>query len=297
MLPTGSLLTQDGTFRWTPDLSHRGTNTVRVWATNSNGLSTSQELSIQVVDRKPVLTSLINSASLSTQAPCSPGGLATLFGTGITKNSPKSASEGPLPSTLSDVRVKVNGNPVPLLFVSSTQVNFQCPVAASGSLQVTVESGLGVSAPMQILMQYASPGIFTLDSFDPGQGAIQVVDRQAVAMMRNASLPSEPAMPGDYVAIFATGLGPVSSVIVEGQAASADPLAKVQSHVEARIGGQPAEVQFAGLAPGLVGTYQVNAKVPANLRTADRTPVTLLLRLPDGSVLESNKVTMAIETN
>jgi uncharacterized protein (TIGR03437 family) len=249
-----------------------------------------------VVDRKPVLTSLINSASLSTQAPCSPGGLATLFGTGITKNSPKSASAGPLPSTLSDVRVKVNGNPAPLLFVSSTQVNFQCPVLASGSLlDVTLESGLGVSPPMQTSMQYASPGIFTLDSFDPGQGAILVVDRQAVAMMRNASLPSEPAMPGDYVAIFATGLGPVSSVIVEGQAASADPLATVQSHVEARIGGQPAEVQFAGLAPGLVGTYQVNAKVPANLRTADRTPVTLLLRLPDGTVLESNEATMATE--
>jgi uncharacterized protein (TIGR03437 family) len=201
-----------------------------------------------------------------------------------------------LPSTLSDVRVKVNGNPVPLLFVSSTQVNFQCPVAASGSLQVTVESGLGVSPPLNTSMQAASPGIFTLDSIEPGQGAIVVADRQTVAMIRNASLPSEPAMPGDYVAIFATGLGPVSSAIVEGQEGPADPLATVQSHIEAWIGGQPAEVQFAGLAPGFVGTYQVNAKVPANLRTADRTPVTLLLRLPDGTVVESNKVTMAVES-
>ena len=123
-----------------------------------------------------------------------------------------------------------------------------------------------------------------------------MADRQTVAMIRNASLPSEPAMPGDYVAIFATGLGPVSSSIVEGQEGPADPLATVQSHIEAWIGGQPAEVQFAGLAPGFVGAYQVNAKVPANLRTADRAPVTLLLRLPDGTILESNKVTMAIET-
>jgi uncharacterized protein (TIGR03437 family) len=296
MLPTGSQLTQDGSFVWTPQLSHKGTNKVRVWATNSAGLSTSQELSIHVVDRKPVLTSLINAASLSAEAPCSPGGIATLFGTGITKNAAKSAPAGPLPSTLSDVRVKVDGNPVPLLFVSPTQVNFQCPVLASGSLQVTVESGLGVSPPVNTSMQPASPGIFTLDSIEPGQGAIVVADRQTVAMIRNASLPSEPAMPGDYVAIFATGLGPVSSEIIEGQAGPDDPLATLESYIEAWIGGQPAEVQFAGLAPGFVGTYQVNAKVPANLRTADRTPVTLLLRLPDGTVVESNKVTMAVES-
>jgi uncharacterized protein (TIGR03437 family) len=145
-------------------------------------------------------------------------------------------------------------------------------------------------------MQPASPGIFTLGSIDPGQGSIIVVDRQTVAMIRNASVPSEPAMPGDYVAIYATGLGPVSSVMVEGQAGPADPLAKAQSYIEAWIGGQPAEVQFAGLAPGLVGTYQVNAKVPASLSTSDRTPVKLLLRLPDGTVLESNQVTIAVET-
>jgi minor extracellular serine protease Vpr len=39
------------------------------------------------------------------------------------------------------------------------------------------------------------------------------------------------------------------------------------------IGGFEATVQFAGLAPGFVGLYQVNVQVPANIPSGNTTLV------------------------
>jgi minor extracellular serine protease Vpr len=40
------------------------------------------------------------------------------------------------------------------------------------------------------------------------------------------------------------------------------------------IGGQPATVVFSGLAPGIVGEYQVNVQVPAGI-SAGNQPITI----------------------
>jgi len=41
------------------------------------------------------------------------------------------------------------------------------------------------------------------------------------------------------------------------------------------IGGQSADVFFAGLAPGFTGLYQVNATVPQDVQPGDQVPVVL----------------------
>jgi uncharacterized protein (TIGR03437 family) len=63
--------------------------------------------------------------------------------------------------------------------------------------------------------------------------------------------------------IYCTGLGPVDPQIPSGVAAPGDPLSRVTSPVEVTIGGIVASVDFAGLAPGFAGLYQINARVPA----------------------------------
>jgi uncharacterized protein (TIGR03437 family) len=55
------------------------------------------------------------------------------------------------------------------------------------------------------------------------------------------------------------------------------------------IGGAPASVQFSGLAPGMVGTYQVNAVVPSGSATGDTVPVAISI-----GGITSNTVTIAI---
>jgi len=60
--------------------------------------------------------------------------------------------------------------------------------------------------------------------------------------------------------------------------------------VTVTIGGVPAYVSFAGLAPGWVGLYQVNVQVPANAPVGDAVAVALSV----GGVA-SNQVTIAVQ--
>jgi uncharacterized protein (TIGR03437 family) len=66
------------------------------------------------------------------------------------------------------------------------------------------------------------------------------------------------------VALYLTGLGGTDPPLREGTAAPASPLSRTLSQPTVFIGGQPALVFFSGLAPGLVGVYQVNVIVPAD---------------------------------
>ena len=62
----------------------------------------------------------------------------------------------------------------------------------------------------------------------------------------------------------------------------------------ALIGGEKAKVTFAGLAPGIIGLYQVNAQVPTSTVVGDAVPLQISVHRPDGTVVTSNGVTFAI---
>jgi uncharacterized protein (TIGR03437 family) len=68
---------------------------------------------------------------------------------------------------------------------------------------------------------------------------------------------------GSYLAIYCTGLGAVDNQPAAGAAAPDSPLARVTGAITATIGGQSAQIQFAGLAPRYAGLYQLNLFVPA----------------------------------
>jgi len=75
---------------------------------------------------------------------------------------------------------------------------------------------------------------------------------------------STPAQPGEEVALYMNGFGPVSPPVVAGSAVQSGTLAAMPV---VTIGGITAQVIFAGLvSPGL---YQLNVFVPAGTPNGD----------------------------
>ena len=99
-----------------------------------------------------------------------------------------------------------------------------------------------------------------------------------------------PATAGDVVAVFATGLGATQPAVSTGVAApGAEPLTRATTTATATVGGKPASVSFAGLAPGFVGLYQVNVQIPTGVSTGSAIPLILIQ-----SGVVSNTATLAI---
>ena len=284
-----------GVFVWTPQDSQVGLYTVHITATNIAMVSETQDVVIEVASTTPVVFSVANAASYVDDG-CSPGAAATILGTGFAQlGSQAAASTSPLPTNVDGVRVRINGQYVPVYYASEGQVNFQCPVLSPGNtVQLTIEGSTGVSKTVSSTMHFATPGIFAIDGSGKGQGAILIANTNQLAMTPTNGIPSRPAKPGDYISIYATGLGPVNVNVPAGSPAPAKPLANAQAQVDVKIDGSPGKVAFAGLAPGFIGLYQVNAEIPASAAAGDAIPVQIAVHLPDGSIAESNIVTIAV---
>ena len=191
-----------------------------------------------------------------------PGGLASIFGVGLSVEQAAKATSLPLPRELAGVEVRVNGVPAPLLFVSPGQINFQIPFEVSGSsARLTVRTPAGESDPVDMPVAAVQPGVF----FDGATrlGAIVYPADGLTAWNR-------PARPGEYVAVFASGLGPVNPRTETGEAASAVALSRNALPVTALVDGRRIEPLYAGLAPFFAGLWQVNLQLPADLPPGER---------------------------
>jgi uncharacterized protein (TIGR03437 family) len=200
----------------------------------------------------PSIAAVANAASFSTDA-IAPGSLASLFGSGLAPI-PAAAPGAPLPLSLADVSVTINGLAAPLLYISPGQINAQVPFAlAPGPAAVVVRMNGKPSPPFPITIRGAAPGLFHDAA---GQAAALDADGS-----RNSA--QNPAAAGSLVSVFFTGQGATASPVDDGAAPPAGPPVAASLAVSATVGGAPAEVQFAGLAPGFAGLAQINLKVPA----------------------------------
>ena len=66
-----------------------------------------------------------------------------------------------------------------------------------------------------------------------------------------------PAVPGEYLLIYSTGLG--AAPVASGAAAPKSP-DQTTAIPTVTIAGLPALVTYSGLAPGFVGLYQINVQ-------------------------------------
>jgi len=151
--------------------------------------------------------------------------------------------------------VTFNGRRLPLLYVSSTQINAQVryDMEGSGALRVTTPSGGGEIA---LTLQETAPAIFLV-------GRFPAVTRLSGGLIS----PTSPAAPGEAVCAYVTGLGRPDVDVQPGQAAPISPLALALAPVQVLMGDQAISPLFAGLTPGFAGLYQVNFILPERVGT------------------------------
>jgi adhesin/invasin len=166
----------------------------------------------------------------------------------------------------------INGTPAPLVYVSPTNIAVVVPAAihpdtgfpddAPWATFQVVNNGVRSNSAM-VRAAFASPGIFTTAANGTGEAAVlHAADYSRV----NAS---SPAVAGETVLIYLTGLGLVTPAVPDGAAASADPVSETNSPAYVLIDNQLAKASFVGLAPGYAGLYQVNAVVPQTPDSGD----------------------------
>ena len=119
------------------------------------------------------------------------------------------------------------------------------------------------------ILTNTQPTIVTVDQSGSGPGAI--TDAQGVLISA-----SNPAQRGQVVVVYATDLGPTDPQVPSGEVTPLGTLASVVKSVTAIIGGVPAIVDFAGLTPGFIGLYQVNARIPQNAPLSDQVDLYLV---------------------
>ena len=161
----------------------------------------------------------------------------------------------------------INGQPAPLYYVDSGQINFQVPwnintntetYAGDGNyflpmFTARVQRGSMSSNLAYVTAQKDSPAVMVY-----GNNYAVAQDAQY-----NVIGPGNPAKPGGNAVVYVLGVSSLAEPQVTGAAAPANRLVPFTVPVGMTIGGVPAKVTFSGLTPGGVGLMQVKFVVPS----------------------------------
>jgi uncharacterized protein (TIGR03437 family) len=220
-------------------------------------------VALTIVAGPPAITvsAFVNAGSLQS-LPVAPNTILSAFGT--------------FPSCTS-AQVTVGGNSTTVFYSSPTQINFLIPSSVAGEANASVVvacAGLS-STPATLPVTAAVPAIFTITQNGSGQ---------ADSVNQDGSVDSAGA-PGAVVELYGTGFGLYAPV-------SADGLTRMAQTVTALIGGVPAQVLFAGQAPGYTsGLQQIDILVPANGPQGAGIPLVLTV----GGVTTQAGLTLAVQ--
>jgi len=201
----------------------------------------------------------VTNAASQKAGPIAPGEMVTIYGSAIGPSAGQGAqlsSAGLVATSLGQTQVLFGGTPAPLIYVSSGQVNAVVPysVAGAASVPLQIQSQGVTSNTVTLNVAPASPAIFVIGG--AGQGAILNQDY-------SVNGPANPAAAGSVIQLYATGEGVTNPPGTDGKLANGPAYPAPAAPVSVTIGGQPANVVFAGTAPGgIAGFLQVNATVP-----------------------------------
>ncbi|HUK17304.1 MAG TPA: hypothetical protein VLW65_12860 [Bryobacteraceae bacterium] len=258
-----------------PDLSSTNQPFTRTVAPLANGIILLTTSGVTVLAPNydasvaaPMISGVASAADGSQNV--APGGLISIYGQQMSPMN-MATSQIPLPTALAGSCLAVNGVPVPLLFVSSQQVNAQLPYNVGGSASLTIYTPGGISPSYSFNISPAAPTVFMSGSAGPMTGLATIVRADNGQLVT----PTNPIHAKDTIVIYLTGMGATYPQVVAGLAAPLSPLATVISSPDLSLGGFPLQVQYAGLVPGEVGVYQINAYVPFGVPQGTSLPLVI----------------------
>ncbi len=208
---------------------------------------------------------IVNIAS-ETPGAIAPNTLASIYGTRLSYSPEKGlvpadvSAGGVLPIVLpgTGVRVFVGGYPAHMFYVSATQVNFLVP---SNLRPTTVDVQVvrdGVAGPaVSMKLRDAAPALFLMDP------------QSVIASHLDFSLVTAdaPARPGDWVILWATGLGesnpPADYGVIPTKAAWIVRQSEFRVLLN-EVAVPPERITYVGLAPLCAGLYQINVLLPSD---------------------------------
>jgi uncharacterized protein (TIGR03437 family) len=194
--------------------------------------------------------SAVSAASLL-QGPVAPGEIIVIFGAGLGPESGVAGaldSSGMLANLVSGAEVRFDGVPAPMFYAQFGQLNVQVPYTVAGNAVTHV----------QTLYQGSPSGSLDLAVVDAAPAVFPAVVNPDDSL--NSAI--APTALGSILTFYATGEGLTNGPNVSGQAAAV-PYPSPLLPVTLTVAGFPAQILYAGSAPGAVGLLQVNARVPA----------------------------------
>ncbi len=186
-------------------------------------------------------------------------------------------------SNLSGTQVLFDGKAAPLIYALAGQVCAVVPYEVSGKQQTVIQyeyNGV-MSNTVTLTVAPSAPAIFAVNESGAGPGLVLNSDY-------SLNTAANPAPGGSSIIVYATGGGTIQGGATDGALA---PGAGNQTlPVSAAIGNVPANVAYAGTAPGEVnGVMQVNLTVPTGLTGVQPLVITV------GGVPSQSGITVAVK--
>lgn len=202
-----------------------------------------------------------------------PGALLNISGMNL--GSAATAASDPLPRSLANTYVAVEGVRAPLAVTSAGQIELQMPGdLAAGGANVVVSVGGEMSNTLVAVVRAAAPAILAI---------VHQSDGSPVGT-------ADPAMAGEVVIVYTAGLGAVSDNLSFGATPPTAPIATTAITPQLTLASTPLNVISSALSPGFLGLYQVTAVMPDTLPPGGSANLTLVA----GSPSQVTSVSMAL---
>jgi uncharacterized protein (TIGR03437 family) len=215
---------------------------------------------------------IVNSGNFA-PGPFAPNSIVTIFGSGLARSSQQLTANdiagGYLPTELNYTQVFVDNFPVPLFYVSDSQINFLVPsTQAVGATKIRVASEGNTGPEVMVTVVDSAPALFTMAG---GYAIATHVDNSLVS-------PDAPAHAGEIIIVYATGLGKTIPNPATGEIPQTAAPIMALSALQVSLAGVVVDVgliKYAGVSPASAGLYQINLEVPGNPGTDPEVRVTI----------------------